>query len=121
MIFFGYISSLVIAVMLAMFYIGNVTQVIIFKIKHKPEESKEIRLNEINPKAPPYFIFETKTDIISKSVKLINTIKLLQAFTYNYQAGILKTYYYTNDGKPPLELCKSALFSRPPPLSYHNV
>lgn len=64
MAFFGYISSLVVAVMLAVFYIGNITQYVIHYFNNKPGEvAYEIKFdNTFHATNTPHYIVDLPND-----------------------------------------------------------
>lgn len=122
MILFGYISSLAVAIVLVVFYIGNLTHQAFTALKSKPLHNaifwgKATTPYNNTPCAPStYIAFSAKKEIVSKAITYTNAAQHTAAI--HYHCGISTTLYYsTNNATPPLPLYASAArFLRPPPL-----
>ena len=112
MVFFGYISSLLVAVGLVVFYIGNITHHFIITSNNDVVAEKVYKVE--NHHEITYFVFETNAEYIGKVINQTTHYDVLpKAFSkYIYS---FKRYHNYNNYKLPLDAYSFALFKRPPP------
>ena len=117
--FFGYIPSLVLAIGLLVFYMGNLTQSLIVKIKEENQSLKEIQMQDKQIGSPSYFSFDTYAQLADKYDN--NKSKdYHQAVVKGFsEIALLTERDVKLKAQPPFlhinNKYSSTLFSRPPP------